>query len=182
MVRKSGISTAHGTGNTGTVHSQTEWLELGFGRPLGLTDLWHKELFLTLGSLLYQKLWYLICSLKVQTALSSAQRTSLAQLTLGLPSSFVVLMTYPLWFGMLCFVESKQGLSYFMHAIRVWTKTESSKLDFHVQKPSPMNSISRPTWIALSSSAPQNRVLWIQFVRNQICFKTCLTNNIVWVL
>ena len=150
-----------GTGNTGTVHSQTEWLELGFGRPLGLTDLWHKELFLTLGSLLYQKLWYLICSLKVQTALSSVQRTSLAQLTLGLPSSFVVLMTYPLWFGMLCFVESKQGLSYFMHAIRVWTKTESNRLDFHEQKPSPADLISMY----------KNRVQWTRFpgLRGQLC-------------
>ena len=141
-MRKSGISTAHGTGNTGIVHGQIEWLELGSGRPLGLTGLWHKELFLTLGSLLYQKLWYLICSLKVQIALSSIQRTSLAQLKLGLPSNFAVLMTYPLWFGMLCFVESKQGLSYFMHVVRVWTKIKSSRLDFHEQKPSPTDSIS----------------------------------------
>ena len=27
-----------------------------------------------------------------------------------------------------------------------------------------------------------NRVLWTRFVRNEICFKPCLTNNIVWVL
>ena len=148
MVRKSGISTAHGTGNTGIVHGQIEWLELDSGRPLGLTGLWHKELFLTLGSLLYQKLWYLIFSLKVQTALSSVQKTSLAQLKLGLPSSFAVLMTYPLWFSMLCFMESKQGLSYFMHAVRVWTKTKSSRLDFHEQKSSPAYSISmNKNWV-----------------------------------
>ena len=65
-----------------------------FAGYLRKQTLWHKELFLTLGSLHYQKLWYLICSLKVQTALSSVQRTSLAQLKLGLPSSFAVLMAY----------------------------------------------------------------------------------------
>ena len=99
----------------------------------------------------------------------------------------------------------KQGLSYFMHGVRVRTKTESSRLDFREQKPSPVDSISMnknrvqqtrfpctktesneldfQAYVDnLSSSAPQNRVIWTRFVRNQICFKTCLTNNIVWVL
>ena len=67
---------------------------------------------------------------------------------------------------MLCFVESKiEHVSSFTCSLPWWfhvrvlneenrvlwawfpcTETESVRLDFYVQKPNPMNSISRPTW------------------------------------
>ena len=45
-----------------------------------------------------------------------------------------------------------------------------------------------PSEFALGNSvshsifSEQNRVLWTRFVRNEICFKPCLNNNIVWAL
>ena len=52
---------------------------------------------------------------------------------------------------MLCFVESKtEHVIHVFSSLVIWLfsciETESIRLDFHVQKPSPMNSISWPTW------------------------------------
>ena len=90
----------------------------------------------------------------------------------------------------------KQGLSYFMHGVRVWTKTEWEwdrwdmeiefiELGFHTWKPSSLNSISvyinRVQWTRFpymetkfiemnSVSMYRNRVHWTRFIYTEIEF------------
>ena len=83
-----------------------------------------------------------------------------------------LISTRMLCFVMLCFVESKTKhvsvlfLGDFMSVCWTkktkffgldlsWTKTKSIRLDFHVLKPSPMNSISRPMWTACPTQLPK---------------------------
>ena len=68
-------------------------------------------------------------------------------------------------------------------------KIESRGLDFALRKSSVRNSISKGVWkssvrhsISKCKFTGQNRVQRTRIIRNQICLKRCLTNNINWVL